>query len=257
MTWASRASTLGRFFGNLENLLVVTHLAEENFLKHKSRNPAGHIRLSGVLMISIVLSVLVISHGGAQKLNLDPGHKEYLLVNGIKFSSPNGFGTQLLKTDEEVAYVPHQKYDLGLLVAVPGKPIDGDYIGWLASLAALNMFPNEKPSYSWKKLEGYQRVSKYEVGGGMLQGFNGHQRVLMQYRQIKVNGKDVVVAYTFGLGRGSETKLLFDRNLGGDSMPGWYAQAHIIASITGEKYDDINPGTGINIITAPPPRRKN
>jgi hypothetical protein len=29
------------------------------------------------------------------------------------------------------------------------------------------------------------------------------------------------------------------------SMPGWYAQAHVIASITGEKYERINPGTEI------------
>ena len=29
-------------------------------------------------------------------------------------------------------------------------------------------------------------------------------------------------------------------------MPGWYAQAHIIASVTGEKYEQINPGTVIS-----------
>jgi hypothetical protein len=209
-----------------------------------------------VLTIAVAVTALGITNL-AQKINLDPGHKEYLLVNGVKFSSPNGFGTQQSESNEQVAYVPHQKYDLGLLVAAPEKPIDDDYIRGLASLAASNLFPSEKPSYSWKRLEGYEKVSKYEVGGGMVQGFNGHQRVLMQYRQIKVRGKDVVVAYTFGLGRGNETKLLFDRNLGGDSMPGWYAQAHIIASITGEKYDEINPGSDFPIITAPPPGRKN
>jgi hypothetical protein len=35
------------------------------------------------------------------------------------------------------------------------------------------------------------------------------------------------------------------KGVGGMSMPGWYAQAHILASVTGEKYEDINPGTEI------------
>lgn len=225
-------------------------------MKHSSQNPDGHTPLSTGLIIAITLIVMCVGISSAQKLDQDPGHREYLSVNGVKFSSPNGFDAQSLKTKEQVAYVRHQKYDLGLLVAVPEKAIDDDYIEWLAPLAASHLFPGEKASYSWKRLEGYKRVSKYEVGGGMLQGFNGHQRVLMQYRQVKINGRDVVVGYAFGLGRGNETKLLFDRNLGGDSMPGWYAQAHIIASITGEKYDEINPGTSF-IIAAPLPERKN
>lgn len=220
-------------------------------MKHYSRNVANDARIPGTFSAALFIMVLCVCSSHAQTFNQDPGHKEYLSVNGVKFSSPEGFDTQRRKVNERVAYVPHEKYDLGLLVAVPEKPVDVEYTGWLASLAASHLFPKETGSFSWKKLDGYQKVSKYEVGGGMLQGFNGHQRVLMQYRQLKVSGKDIVVGYTFGLGRGTEAGSLFNRNLGGDSMPGWYAQAHVLASITGEKYVEINPGT--SIIAAPPP----
>ena len=220
-------------------------------MKRNSRNAV----ICTHLLAALAVLVLYVFSSLAQTFNQDPGHKEYVSVNGVKFSSPNGFDTQRLKVNENVAYVPHQKYDLGLLVAASEKPIDFDYTERLASLATSHLFPKEKGGYSWKKLGGYQKVSKYEVGGGMLQGFNGHQRVLMQYRQLQIGGKDIVVGYSFGLGRGPEAGRLFDRNLGGDSMPGWYAQAHIIASITGEKYTEINPGT--SIISAPPPERKN
>lgn len=220
-------------------------------MKHYSGNAVNYPCLSAAL--AIVILCVFGSH--AQTFNQDPGHKEYLSVNGVKFSSPKGFDAQRLTTNEKVAYVPHEKYDLGLLVAVAEGPMDAEYTEGLASLAASHLFPKEKEGYSWKKLDGYEKVSKYEVGGGMLQGFNGHQRVVMQYRQLKVGGKDIVVGYSFGLGRGNEAKVLFDRNLGGDSMPGWYAQAHVIASITGEKYIDINPGT--SVIAAPPPGLKN
>ena len=220
-------------------------------MKRYSRNAVNYTYL--VAAVAIIVLCIFSSH--AQTFNQDPGHKEFLSVDDLKVSLPNGFDTQRLRLSDKVAYVPHQKYDLGLLIGVAEKPIDAEYTERLASLAASHLFPKEKGGYHWKKLlAGYQKVSKYEVGGGMLQGFNGHQRVLMQYRQLKVSGKDIVVGYSFGLGRGDEAKVLFDRNLGGDSMPGWYAQAHIVASITGEKYIEINPGTSI---AAPPPGRKN
>lgn len=84
-------------------------------------------------------------------------------------------------------------------------------------------------------------MSKLEVRGGMLQGFNGRQRVFIQYRVLKAQGKEVMVGYVFGLGEEEQASMLFERNLGGDSMPGTYAQAHVIASITGEKYNTIIP----------------
>jgi hypothetical protein len=49
----------------------------------------------------------------------------------------------------------------------------------------------------------------------------------------------------------ADAKWLFDLDgSAGMSMPGWYAQAHIIASVTGEKYERINPGT--ELIAVPP-----
>lgn len=197
------------------------------------------------LLATLALLLICLSNIRAQKLNQDPGHKDYLSISGIKFSSPDGFAIQRKKIVGEVVYVPHEKYDLGIFVAIPDKLVGDEYIQQLSNLVAGHLFPKEKNAYSWKKLDAYEKVSKFEVGGGMFQGFNGQQRVFVQFREIKINGKDVIVGYTFGLGRGDEAKVMFERNYGGNSMPGWYAQAHIIASITGEQYEDINPGTMI------------
>jgi hypothetical protein len=206
-----------------------------------------------LIFAALILIALWVDDSNAQELDQDPGHKEYLSINGLRFSLPNDFDTRRLKATDQIIYVPHEEYDLGLFVAVPDKAVNAEYIRELSALVASYLFPKEKPGYSWKRLEDYWKVSKFEFGGGMMQGFNGRRRVLVQYRQIRVSGREAIAGYTFGLGRGSEAKRLFEKNLGGDSMPGWYAQAHVIASITGEKYKEINPGT--SFISAPPTRK--
>ena len=72
---------------------------------------------------------------------------------------------------------------------------------------------------------------------------------------VKVKWLEVLVGYIIKLGQDRDAKFLFNlKGVGGLSMPGWYAQAHIIASVTGEKYEEINPGT---VITETPIKKKN
>ncbi len=73
------------------------------------------------LRLLLAFAFLCAGVSNAQKLSQDPGHKEYLSISGVRFSSPNGFDAQRFKTEANVAYVPHQKYDLGLFVAAPNK----------------------------------------------------------------------------------------------------------------------------------------
>jgi hypothetical protein len=200
----------------------------------------SHVTFSLLFVISSILAPAHATVSHAQSIKTDPGHKAYAEVGGVRFSSPKYFTIQPQVT-HQFLYIRHDKYDLGIVVAVPDKRIDDEYVRSLASLAVSCLYGADGPPYKWKRLEDYQKVSSFEVAGGKVQGFNGQQRVLLEYRTLKVRGKEVVVEYFFGLGRGAEAKALFERNLGGDSMPGWYALAHIIASITGENYDKINP----------------
>lgn len=147
------------------------------------------------------------------------------------------------------------------MITSDGKVDDG-YINQLALSASSRLYPNEQANYSWKRLDGYLKESKFEVGSGQIQGFNGQQRVFLSYRQLQVREKSVIVGYVFGMARSKEDKLLFEQNLGGDSMPAQYAQMHIIASITDEKYDELYRTFGVPggvpggvVITSPTPKR--
>jgi len=215
------------------------------------------------LSLAVVLAMTFYGNTEAQTgdpaLNQDPGHKSYLFVGGVKFSCPRDFACERSRSDGVAVYIRHQQYNLELVLGIDAKEVP-ELTENLARTATSHLFPKQH-DFSWKQLPqdaelaSGKRASKFETGRAGLQGYNGLQRVVFQCRTIKVKDKEVIVGYLLGVGRGPQARELFDQNLGGDSMPGWYAQAHIIASLTGEKYTDINPGTVIIGTDITPPKK--
>jgi len=193
----------------------------------------------------LVMSCFVVA--SAQLPSQDPGHKEDAEVVGVKFSVPNSFNLEKC-SDSRVAFMRHKKYDLALFVAVPEKQVDDDYLTSLSNTLTSQLFPKEK-DLRWKLLpsDSNERVSKFQVAGGNTKGFNGERLFQTDYITVKVRDREILVGYITQLGQFSnDAKYLFNlKGVGGMSMPGWYAQAHILASVTGERYEDINPGTVI------------
>jgi hypothetical protein len=127
-------------------------------------------------------------------------------------------------------------------VASPDSGVDEQaFMTNVIKTTLAKIFPKESQKYAWKPVNFSGSVSTFEIGGGMAQGFNGAQGVLIKYRQLKFNGKDIIVGYVAEFGRASEGKEAFGRGLGGDSMPGCYAAVDLIYSITGEKMPENNP----------------
>src|SRR5262245_14887971 len=192
------------------------------------------------------LLFLVTGAATAQLPSQDPGHKEYGEVAGVKFSVPKGFDLQK-PSNENVAFMLRAEYGLGLFVAVPDGTIDEDYLTKLSNNLAAKLFPQES-GFKWKILPqaSSKKVSDFEVATGNTKGFVSKKLVQTDYIALNVNKRNVIVGYLNRLGREADARYLFDlEGPAGMSMPGWYAQAHVIASITGEKYERINPGTGI------------
>ena len=193
--------------------------------------------------------------GQGQSLTHDPGHQAYVSIRDLQFSCPRGFDLGRQQTNDQFAYIPNPGGYMALIVVVPDKKPDDGYLKQLAAQFAVTLLPQEKPNYSWKKLDGYDKMSKFELGGGTFQGFNGEQRVMAEFRRIKVKEREVIVGDVFAADRGKQAKMLFERNLTVINFDGVNAQAHVIASLTGEKYEAINPEASFQI--APVPKRKN
>jgi len=202
--------------------------------------------------VSLLAPLLLVAYSvGAQLPSQDPGHKGYSEVAGVKFSVPKRFVLQSRST-ENVAFMLRAEYELGLFVAVPDGPVSDKYLTDLSNVLAAKLYPKES-AFRWKLLSenASTKVSDFQIGRGNTKGFNGKKLVQTAYILVEVKGRKVLVGYITAHGHDTDGKWLFDLDgSAGMSMPGWYAQAHIIASVTGEKYERINPGT--ELIAVPP-----
>lgn len=205
-------------------------------------------------VISLLMAVAILStaastfgQGFSLASSQDPGHQEFSSVSGVKFSVPKGY-TLEKSSDPSISLMRHKKYALGLFVAVPTGAPDGDYLKQLSNSLTAIMDPTQK-KFEWKVLPGPEddKVSRFQTGGGNTKGYNGKKFYQTDYIVVNVGGKVSLIGYITELGQfNNSQKFLYDlKGPGGMSMPGWYAQAHIIASVTGEKYEEINKGTFI------------
>lgn len=160
----------------------------------------------------------------------------------LRFACPQGFKSLPIEPQQSFALFHQKKYGVGLFVASPESGFDErTFMTNVTKTTVAKIFAKESQKYVWKPVNFSGSVSTFEIGGGMVQGFNGLQGVLIKYRHLKFNGKEIIVGYAAEFGRGSEGKEAFGRGLGGDSMPGCYAAVDVIYSITGEKMSDNNP----------------
>ena len=124
---------------------------------------------------------------------------------------------------------------------LPGKNINNEFIEEIANALASTLL-KDGAAYKWNRDIAYAKLSKFEISGGGLVGFDGQKLVCFQYRLLSLNGKDVLVGMFFKLLEGAEAKRAFDNGLGGVSMDSVAGELHVIASLTGEKYSDFKGG---------------
>ena len=161
--------------------------------------------------------------------------------NELSFPCPKGLKVVLNGETDGTFLAREPKYGYSIFVIAPIDNVDekgliSDVIG--KSLKTL--FSKESQEYRWKdtKYLNDKSASKFEVGKKLAQGFNGKQRVLVDYRHISFNNKNIFVGYLYEMDRGKEAEELFNNNLGGGQASGCQDVVEIIYSITGEKKSD-------------------
>jgi len=178
--------------------------------------------------------------GLGRNLQLDPGHKADVTIDGVKFSCPKGFTVQTVSGFVTTRLMRNDKSKggAGVFVMLPGKNINNEFIEEIATALAYALL-KKGAAYKWKRETAYEKVSKFETSGGGLVGFDGQKLVCFQYRLLSLYGKDVLVGQVFKLSQGEEAKRAFDDGLGGLRPDNNAGESHVIASLTGEKASDI------------------
>lgn len=214
-------------------------------------------KLTAILFIVLSAATLAAAQLDLSAMQ-DPGHKAFAHVAGVKFSVPNEFELHQTVPAADIAYMYDARNKLGIYVAVPGKQPDDAYITSLTNtLAALALPKMTDIQWKYVPFDEETGASKFQTAAGVVKGLSGKNYIQIDYVAVKVDSRDVLIGYVTQLGSfpGANAKDLFEEEVaGGLSMPGRYAQAHVIASVTGEKYREINPG---NKVALPIPKKEN
>ena len=194
-----------------------------------------------ILMIIACGLTNVISEAG--QVSTDPGSAGFYTVGGIRFSIPKGFRVLNKMSNADTSVLSNKKYAAGLIVKRVESKLSEKDAASLGSTVLQNCF-SDNASFEWKRLEGDKEISKLEIQTERLLGFNGKGQALFQFRVVEAKGRKALVGYFAYPPARPDDKERFDKGLGFDP-PGDYAQAHIIASVTGESYDSIIQPGGI------------
>jgi hypothetical protein len=170
-------------------------------------------------------------------------------IGEVAFACPKGLKPLPIEPTPELALFFRK--DVGLFVASPLPGFDEQkFTSEVTKTILAKAFPKESQSYEWKPLKFSDVVSRFEIGGGMVQGFNGSMGVIVKYRHLKVQGKEIFVGYAAELATGTDARENFQRGLGGDSIgtiAGCEASVEVIYSITGERINKTNPPCSIDV----------
>jgi hypothetical protein len=207
------------------------------------------------MRIGIALILILLGAGLASaQLDLstlqDPGHKAFSSVGDVKFSVPKEFELHG-SPGVGLAYMFNTPYKIGLFVAAPETAVNDEYLASLTKAIA-GLFLADIKDFTWRVVpsNGKHRVSKFQTASGFGKGLARKTYVHIDYVAVKVENRNVLIGYILKSGADFESsaKVLYEKDDQGlFSMPGWYAQAHVIASVTGEKYRDINAGTTLSL----------
>lgn len=157
-------------------------------------------------------------------------------LNGLKFPIPNGYVLLRGNDFENTVFLFHKKYSHGLFVSVPTLPFDEhQLLNGITRVSLSKFFPKERQTYMWTRLSDRRKVSKFEVGGDKVMGYNKSNLIIVQAHHFRVAGRDLFIGDIFEMNKGKETEESFNRGLGGESMQGCNAIVEITYSITGEK----------------------
>jgi len=194
--------------------------------------------MTKIVLFICVISSIAVGHGARSfPQSSDPGSASMETVGGLKFSCPNRFRRSDVLSTSKIAYLMDDRAEIALVVKKVHGRLNEKESRALAS-EIVGPYLVDDLSIQWKSLDRDDPISKNEIQTERMLGFNGTKLVLFQFRIIEAKGQKIIVGYFASPSpRGNEKERFnhgeaFDCNCDD-------AQAHVIASITGEPFDSI------------------
>jgi len=195
------------------------------------------------LLTALILSMIVgNSAAGQAQQTSDPGSAGMETLGGLRFSCPYRFRRSDVLSTSKIVYLMDDGSSIGLVVRkISGKLSEKESRALASEI--VGQYLVEDATIQWKSLERDDAISKHEIQTERFLGFNGTKLVLFQFRIIEAKGQKIMVGYFASPSPRGDEKERFGQGEN-FSCNCDDAQAHVIASITGEPFESISRPRG-------------
>ena len=123
-----------------------------------------------------------------------PSNTSDCSVGDVHFVCPKNFKPVPLDSTQQFALYHWKKYYVGVFVASPASGYDeSKFMANIVKTSLAKIFPRDSQDFSWKGVPYSGRISRFEIDGSILQGFNGSLGVLIKYRRLNFNDRHIIV----------------------------------------------------------------
>jgi len=184
-------------------------------------------------MLAAILVLWISNIGSAAQ------KQKTITLDGITFKMPKGYKLFANQPASGSALMFGTNQD-GIFMAVSQGPTPKDPSDIVKS-ELKQLYPKESQVYSWKELPLPNRLSKFEVSGLAVNGYNGNQMVKVVFRNVAIGDKILVVGEIDELAHGAEARQRFEGNMETISLGLCNVFVEAIFPLTKEKIDPKNP----------------
>jgi len=163
---------------------------------------------------------------------------------GVTYAVPDGYVAS--GETEHIAVFQSTRYpgDGLFLTAIASDASREARIEEIQQRIAATVASGQNQTFEWRPNEaptGNEKASAYEVYNERRHGFNGQSRIVVQYRQIAHNGRNLLTGYFYvSSSSAAEAAQEFRRGTMGDAASLGGAWASLVGSIVGEQPRDLS-----------------
>lgn len=157
----------------------------------------------------------------------------------VAYTTPDGYSEVANQSTDGITLFSNERYHNGLFVAtLPSEAARANLMLAVQERVARVAASGESQVFDWAPNTaptGNQPASAYEVFNERRHGFNGESRIVVQFRQIRKDGRDLLTGYYYVSGNGAEAAQQFRGNSVGDSAGAGADWAKLVGSLIGEE----------------------